>query len=600
MISSAESTDRPPRELQSFADNFRAIRYVDGPSKHDTGRLIAQGGVVRDVGDGHRSARNKAQSARNKVQQMLTGRQSSDYTYSLIRSDLDDDMHEKPSAIKGSHIGFARKRTVARLGWDDEESVELSNLKKFVGWVDDAWFQRLSGCVIFINAVAIGLESHYKGPWWVTIDLWILVFFCTELFLRLVRHGLGFFTHEEDWTWNWFDFLVVVTGIFDQWIFPAVMNVMSQGYSKQEESELHKGKKDLDGVMRLIRLLRILRLFRLVRVIRQLRELVESVMEALQGMFWVLVFMVGTLYSVAIVCTQMIGHGNILPEDMKDDEEIIEIRSMFTSVQDSMFTLFGTMSSWSLMKFVPLFEEIPLLKPAFVLFYVYSAWALLAVMTGVVSESMIAIRERMLREDQQRDEVRKTMITKTLLELFNEADVDRSGTVSRQEFDAMLKAPELVGKITKNTHLKVQDLQALFDWLDYDGSDSITIDEFMQGFKWVNEPLRAKSLVKLQERVAGDIKKFHDDVVQGVDERVGQVHKLVYTPMRKVDAITKQMQALDVQFGEVRFLLREQTLNVPSPQHYNIAEAQLHEKLDDIFIHWDNMKARRANLRSAR
>lgn len=34
----------------------------------------------------------------------------------------------------------------------------------------------------------------------------------------------------------------------------------------------------------------------------------------------------------------------------------------------------------------------------FVVFYVYSAWALLAVMTGVVSENMIAIREQMVQD----------------------------------------------------------------------------------------------------------------------------------------------------------------------------------------------------------
>ena len=32
-------------------------------------------------------------------------------------------------------------------------------------------------------------------------------------------------------------------------------------------------------------------------------------------------------------------------------------QEMFSSVSTSMFTLFGTVSSWSLMKFVPLFEE---------------------------------------------------------------------------------------------------------------------------------------------------------------------------------------------------------------------------------------------------
>ena len=36
---------------------------------------------------------------------------------------------------------------------------------------------------------------------------------------------------------------------------------------------------------------------------------------------------------------------------------INERQEMFSSVSTSMFTLFGTVSSWSLMKFVPLFEE---------------------------------------------------------------------------------------------------------------------------------------------------------------------------------------------------------------------------------------------------
>merc|ERR1712190_667205 len=113
----------------------------------------------------------------------------------------------------------------------------------------------------------------------------------------------------------------------------------------------------------------------------------------------------------------------------------------------------------SLMKFVPLFLEMPILRPLFVLFYVYSAWALLAVMTGVVSENMIAIREQMVKEDEQRDEMRKTMVTKTLMDLFREADTDHSGEVSRDEFNALLRSPDLKRKLTKNTNMKTDDLK---------------------------------------------------------------------------------------------------------------------------------------------
>merc|ERR1719181_490834 len=114
-----------------------------------------------------------------------------------------------------------------------------------------------------------------------------------------------------------------------------------------------------------------------------------------------------TLYAAAILCTRFIGHGIVLPEDALDDEELQPIRKMFANVPASMFTLFGTMTSWSLLKFEPLFDPFPALQPLFVLFYIYSAWALLAVMTGVVSENLIAIRDQMVQDNEAKEEKRK-------------------------------------------------------------------------------------------------------------------------------------------------------------------------------------------------
>eukprot|EP00434_Breviolum_minutum_P024574 symbB.v1.2.021707.t1/scaffold1892.1/size96974/4 len=326
-------------------------------------------------------------------------------------------------------------------------------------------------------------------------------------------------------------------------------------------------------------------------------------------MFWVLVFMIMTLYSVAILCTRVIGHGSIIGEDA--DEDLRKIKEMFSSVSTSMFTLFGTVSSWSLMKFVPLFEEMPMLRPLFVVFYIYSAWALLAVMTGVVSENMIAIRDQMQKEDEQREEKRKSMITKVLMELFREAsvvkcwikmnylaDVDGNGIVSRQEFESMLKSPELVKKITKNTRMKVQDLIDLFDWLDHDKGGTITIDEFMTGFKWINEPLRAKSLVKLQERLAGDLKLLETTVSGTIKKRVDEVQRTVAMPLRKVHAIAEQMQSLDVQLGRVRPILRERLAEVPSEIELKEMEERLSQRLKTTLDQLSTIEAKaKVNMR---
>merc|ERR1719454_751223 len=139
---------------------------------------------------------------------------------------------------------------------------------------------------------------------------------------------------------------------------------------------------------------------------------------------------------------------------MAVDPEIREIQVMFGSVPESMFTLFGTMTSWSLLKFEPLFSPFPVLQPIFVLFYIYSAWALLAVMTGVVSENLIAIRDQMVKEDEAKEEKRKQNITNTLFDLFAKADADNSGSVCRAEFNAMVKDPGLMKLLVKNSNLR--------------------------------------------------------------------------------------------------------------------------------------------------
>merc|ERR1712176_588680 len=133
----------------------------------------------------------------------------------------------------------------------------------------------------------------------------------------------------------------------------------------------------------------------------------------------------------------------------------------------------------------------------------------------------------MAQEDKQREEFRRANITEHLLEVFRRADTDGSGTISREEFEHMLQNPTLVKKIQKNAHMQVSEMRELYDWLDNDGNGTITIDEFMEGFKWVNSPLRAKSLVKMQERVLNDLRHLESNVVDAVQSRSSEVSRLV-------------------------------------------------------------------------
>lgn len=503
-----------------------------------------------------------------------------DHRYSLIKSDLDDEDPDRVAStmpqMRTLEFGV-RQRTLQNLVDLTARDKDAATSSIKMSWVNSSWFQWACGICIGINAVVVGMELEIKTAAWLYVEQTLLGFFCFELAARIVFHGRRFFVHEEDWAWNLFDIIIVVIGIFDQWVVP-----LCERFEFLLPTEGRRAGKmaSFYMTMHICRLLRIMRILRLVRIVRPLHELSGGVIEAWAGMFWVLVIMVMTFYSVAILCTRMVGHGDILSEEWAEDPEIQEIQAMFSSVPDSMFTLFGTICSWSLTQYEPLFKNVPGLKPIFVLFYVYSAWALLAVMTGVVSENMIAIRDKMNKEDAHREEMRKTLITNLLIELFHSADADRSGTVSREEFDAMLKNPNLAKKMKKNSHLKLQDLQDLFEWLDHDGSGTITIDEFMMGFKWVNEPLRTKSLVKLQERLASDLHDMHSAVNEVMNSRTNELKSAVQAPLRKMHAITEQMQGLDVSFYGIKTMMREQMLAMPSPDELQSTTDRLESKID--------------------
>merc|ERR1719443_2657670 len=158
-------------------------------------------------------------------------------------------------------------------------------------------------------------------------------------------------------------------------------------------------------------------------------------------MIWVILFLVMFLYAIAVVCTRLIGHGALVSkENVSGDEEhrqsVINLLDFFASVSTSTFTLFLLMSNWALIRFMPLFDLSPFMKMLFVIFYIFASWALLAVMTGVVSEKMIVAKV----EDDPDDEANSSdELWQTLRDLFNRADTDNSRSISQDEFKRMLK-----------------------------------------------------------------------------------------------------------------------------------------------------------------
>mmetsp|Transcript_81416 Transcript_81416/g.174283 ORF Transcript_81416/g.174283 Transcript_81416/m.174283 type:complete len:554 (+) Transcript_81416:3-1664(+) len=418
-----------------------------------------------------------------------------------------------------------------------------------LGFVEATWFQSAVGLVIFANAIIIGLETDIQSPYWVVVDEFLQIIFVAELTLRACHLGVGIISTIG----NLFDVLLVTTGVVDMWVMPAIQLLMS--------GKVRKTKSSVMQVIQMLRLLRIIRLVRLVKIVQPLYRLALGIAEALQGMLWVLIFLAMMLYAVAILCTRLLGEKSEFSwsgSDGKQAEELEEVRQLFTSVSLSMFTLFEMMSCWSLMRFVPLFEKMPIVRLLAVLFYILTAWALLAVMTGVVNEKMIAVRETLKTEELAREEEHSRLAAEALQELFEKADNDESGAVTREEFSVMLRCTDITRRLMEHSQgMTGEDLGELFDWLDRDKDGVVDIDEFMTGFKFLNDNISPKVFLRLQEEASQDLKSLEKKLVTFINQRFDDLIASVRQPLRKIHAVAEQIQRFDEALSAWRSLLAE-------------------------------------------
>merc|ERR1719443_1656069 len=90
-----------------------------------------------------------------------------------------------------------------------------------LSWAEGPRFQSFISFVILLNTLTLGLELDIGWTGWFWLEQAMLVVYTFELAVRLKCWGLRFFSNP-DWTWNWLDFIIVIGGVCDQWLIPAL------------------------------------------------------------------------------------------------------------------------------------------------------------------------------------------------------------------------------------------------------------------------------------------------------------------------------------------------------------------------------------------
>jgi len=162
--------------------------------------------------------------------------------------------------------------------------------------VSNPRFNHIVGIIIILNGILICVDADFvaKNPGselptaFLVNETVFFVIFLVELLLRIQVFRLEFFIGEE-WRWNWFDTIVVITAAAEE-MMKLIQLLGSKGKVTAEGLSIVK-------LMRIMKLTRAVRIVRVFKTFRELRIMVTSIVSTLRTLFW------------SVLCTLMIMAG---------------------------------------------------------------------------------------------------------------------------------------------------------------------------------------------------------------------------------------------------------------------------------------------------
>lgn len=341
------------------------------------------------------------------------------------------------------------------------------------------WYERISLILIVSNAFWIGFDTDWnhsdsnvpKAVFEVGDNIFCTAF-CIELFIRFMAYPrtILFFKDPDMYLWNIFDLLLVLSMVLDTWVLQYVVQV--------EEGGLQ--------AMSSLRLLRLLRLTRIMRLVPELGMMVTSLLAAVRSVASTCILGVGIMYIFAIFFVQWAkGYGSE-PKCIGPTGWKICVQDYFGTMGDAFLTLTQILTFDDTFEVVrPIMDERIEMGILLILYMLLVCFTVLNMLIGIicdcVNEVSVSEKEKMLRTRME--------------DLFTHLDADRSGYVSREEFEA-----------TGIDHLKALGIReslvrAAFDMLDMDGDGMITCSEFVTMIFKCLHAVENEDIIKINTKV---------------------------------------------------------------------------------------------------
>mmetsp|Transcript_126508 Transcript_126508/g.369643 ORF Transcript_126508/g.369643 Transcript_126508/m.369643 type:complete len:508 (-) Transcript_126508:106-1629(-) len=345
--------------------------------------------------------------------------------------------------------------------------------------------------VIVLNTLVMALKCDYETwPIWGVLEDVFLAFFTVEVLFRLCVYRLTFFTDKDEQGWNIFDFLIVVIGVIDTtatWILSSMGKEENQGLS----------------VLRTMRILRVLRSCRLLRHFKHLHMLVQGFLHSMQAVSWIAVLFISVVFVAGIICTTVVGqHAEEWGPPHGSEEDAEQVDAYFGSLLRSMITMFQmvTLDDWAQISGL-VGKRSPSMVVFFIAYTLVTAFAMIALLTGVMTENVTSVSTASERQDEEKQ---FQMYVDTLESAFKHSSADMDEGLSVEEFRGLLQKEEVKQGMALH-HAKAnfseEDLTEIFRSLDTSGDGKVSWEEFRCGLKYVQGPATARQVSLLRADV---------------------------------------------------------------------------------------------------